>query len=152
QGPALLVGDNQRVLRVARRVPGREVHALEVIEIGLDLRSHANRVTERGEDRRELIERAGNGVLGADEPLGAGEGDVDGLSRQKGVAWPRAGRLLEQTFDQFLESLEALAYGLFGRGRCSLEPAAGNLVEQTLLTAQPAQAKSLHRVRAAKPS
>ena len=73
----------------------------------------------------------------------AGEGDVDGLGGQGGVCRTGAGGLLEQALDQLLEGFESLAYGLLGVGRSGLEPAAGDLVEQALLAAQPAQPKGL---------
>jgi hypothetical protein len=91
-------------------------------------------------------------VLGAGKPLRAREGDVDRLRRQCRVAWSGGGRQLQQTFNQRLERLEALAHRLFCLCGCGLEPAAGNLVEQSLLAAQPAQAKSLNRVRTAQRS
>ena len=49
QRTALLVGDDQRVLRVARRMAGRKVHALEVVEVGFDFGTDADRVAQRRE-------------------------------------------------------------------------------------------------------
>ena len=148
QGTAVLVGDDQRVLRVARRMAGREVHALEVVEVGLDFGADADGVAEGGKDAGDLVERAGDGVLGAGEALRAGQGDVDGLGGEGGVSWTGAGGLLKQAFDQLFEGLEALAYGLLGLGRGGLEPAAGDLVEQALLAAQPVQAKGFDGIGA----
>ena len=51
QRAALLVGDDQRVLRVARGMARRKVHALEVVEVGFDLRTNADRVA-RAPQRR----------------------------------------------------------------------------------------------------
>ncbi len=112
QGTAVLIGDDQRVLRVARRMAGREVHAFEVVEVGLDFGADADRVAEGGKDAGDLVERAGDGVFGAGEAARAGQGDVDGLGGQGGVSWTGAGGLLEQALDQLFEGLEALAYGL----------------------------------------
>ncbi len=54
QRAPFLIGDDKRVLRVARRMAGREVHALEVVEVGLDLRANADRVAQRREDARRF--------------------------------------------------------------------------------------------------
>ena len=43
-------------------------------------------------------------------------------------------------------SVEALAEGLFGLSGSSLQPTAGDFVEQTLLAAKPAQAEGLDRL------
>src|SRR6185369_1773244 len=42
KGASLLIGDDEGVLRVARGMTRRKVHALEVVEIGFDFRSNAN--------------------------------------------------------------------------------------------------------------
>ena len=105
QRAALLVGDHQRVLRVARRMAGRKIHALEVVVVGFDLRPHAHRVAQRREDRDNLVQRARDGMLGAGEAARAGQRDVDGLGLERGIGCgigsdprPRAGlyKFLEQ--------------------------------------------------------
>ena len=114
QGAALLVGDDERVLGIAGGMAGREVHPLEVVEVGFNFRADADRVAERREDAGDLIERARDGVLGAGETAGAGQGDVDGLGGEGCVGWSGAGGLVEQAFDDVLERVEALAEGFFG--------------------------------------
>ena len=86
-GAAFLVRDDQRVLRVARGMAGREVHRLEVVEVGFDFGADADGVAESREDRDDLIHRARNGVLGSGEAACAGQCDVDGLGCKGGVAW-----------------------------------------------------------------
>ena len=65
-GAAVLIGDDERVLRVARGMAGREVHALEVVVVGFDLGADADRVAQRRKDARDLVEGAGDGMLGAE--------------------------------------------------------------------------------------
>src|ERR1039458_2271902 len=68
----LLPSHHQRILRVARRMPRRKVHALEVVVVSLHLRPHAHRVAQRREDADNLIQRARNRMLGAQETARAG--------------------------------------------------------------------------------
>ena len=79
QGLALLAGDDEGVLGVARGVAGREVERLEVVVVGFDLGADADGVSHAGEDGDELILGADEGVLGSELAAVAGEGDVDGF-------------------------------------------------------------------------
>jgi hypothetical protein len=79
---ALLIRDHQRVLGIARRVAGREIHALEVVIVGLNLWTDANRVAKPRKDRDQLVRGAGDGVLRAHQAARAREGDVKGFSSQ----------------------------------------------------------------------
>ncbi len=141
---ALLLGHHQRVLRVARRMAGRKIHALEVVVVGFNLRPHAHRIAQRGKDRHDLIQRARDGVLGPGQPPRSRQRDVDGLGLERGVARPAAQRRVEQALNHGFQGVEAQAQRLFRFGRRSLQPAAGNLVEPPLLAPQPLQPKRLH--------
>jgi len=146
QRPAFLVGDDERVLRVARRMAGGEVHALKVVEVGFYLGADADRIAQRGKDLRDFVERARDRVFRADKPLGAGQRDVDCFSSEGGIGWAGAESRLEQAFHEFLQCLKSFAYGLLGIRRSSLEPAAGNFIEQALLAAQPFEAEGFNGV------
>src|ERR1700677_4768880 len=98
EGAPVLIGDDQRVLSVARGMAGREIHAFEVVEVGLDLGAYADGVAERGEDAGDFVERARDGVLSAGEATGAGKSDVDGLGGECGIARSGTGQLIKQLF------------------------------------------------------
>ena len=115
---------DERVLRVARGMARREVHRLEVVEVGFDFRANADGVAERREDGDDFVHRARDGMLGAGEAARTGQRDVDGFGGESGIAGTGAGSLVEQAFDEFLERLEALADGFLCCGRSGLEPAA----------------------------
>ena len=83
-------------------------------------------------------------MLGADEAAGAGQGDVDGLGGERGVAGSGAGAASSRASTSRLQCVEALAERLFGLSGRSLQPAAGDFVEPALLAAKPLQAKGLH--------
>ncbi len=56
-----------------------------------------------------LVHGAGDGVLGTKQTAGAGQGDVDGLGGEGGIAGPGAcGRFQERVHERF-ERVEALA-------------------------------------------
>ena len=142
---AVLPGHHQRVLRVARRVARRKVHALEVVVVGFDLWPHAHRVAQRGKNAGDFIQRAGDGVLGSGQPLGSWQRNVDGLGLESRVGGSRAQRRVQQSLDHGFESVEAHPQQLFGLRRSGLQPAAGDLVEQALLAPQPLQPEGLDR-------
>ena len=77
RGLCLLIGEHQRVLRVARGVVGREVQRLEVVEIALHLRAQRGGVAEMMEDRDDLVHRLQQRVLDAGRAHAAGQRDVD---------------------------------------------------------------------------
>ena len=87
-GRALLVGDHQRVLRVARRMAGRKVHALEVVVVGLDFGPDAHRIPHRRKHADDLIHRPRDRMLGANQPPRSRQCDVDsfGLEGRVGGA------------------------------------------------------------------
>jgi hypothetical protein len=76
---ALLVGDHQRILGVARRVAGGKVQRFEIVVVGLDLGPQANRVAHRRKDGDDLVHGPDQRVLGAESAAGAGKRDVDGV-------------------------------------------------------------------------
>ena len=79
RGLAFLPGDEQRVLRVARRMVRRKVQRLKVVIVGLDLGSFAHRVAHGLEDRDDLVLHSQHRMLGADRALHAGERNVEAL-------------------------------------------------------------------------
>ncbi len=83
---ALLIGNHQRVLRVARRMPWRKIHALEVVVVGLDLRTHSDRIAQRRKYAGDLIERLGNRMLGASQSPRPRQRDVDGFGCQRRIS------------------------------------------------------------------
>ena len=85
RGLALLAGDEQRVLRVARGMVRRKVERLEVVVVGLDLGTFADGVAHRLEDGDDLVHHAQHGMLDADGALDAGEGDVEALGGELGI-------------------------------------------------------------------
>ncbi len=62
----------------------------------------------------------------------------------------RAQGRFQQAVHHLFQRVEPLADGLLGLRWRSLEPPAGDLVEPSLLAAQPLQAKGLHRLRTVK--
>src|SRR5437868_10355197 len=73
----LLIGDDQGVLRVARRVIRREVERLEVVVVSLDLGTIGDRVSHRLEDPDDLVHGLDQGMLDANWPGDARQGDVE---------------------------------------------------------------------------
>ena len=84
-GLLLLPGDEQRVLRVARRMVRRKVQRLEVVVVGLDLGTFADGVAHRLEDRDDLVHHAQHGMFDADRALDAGKRDVETLGGELGI-------------------------------------------------------------------
>ena len=82
---------------------------LEVVEVGFDFGADADRVAQRRKDGDDFIHRAGNGMLGAREAACAGQRDVDGFGGESSIARARAGCLIDEALDEFLQRLEALA-------------------------------------------
>ena len=73
----LLAGDEQRVLRIARRMVRRKIQRLEVVVIGFDDGAFRNGIAEFLKDTDDFAHRTDDGMLGADGAAYAGEGDVD---------------------------------------------------------------------------
>ena len=63
-------------------------------------------------------------MLGACEAACAGKRDIDGFGGESGIAGARAGGVIDEALDEFLQRLEALADGFLCCGRRGLEPAA----------------------------
>ncbi len=53
-GFRFLLRDEERVLRVARRMVRRKIQRLEIVVVGLDLRTFFDRVAEIAEDARRF--------------------------------------------------------------------------------------------------
>ena len=77
----LLSGDEQRVLRIARRMVGRKVQRLKIVVVAFDLRPFGNGITHGDEDRDDLIHRAQHRMPHAQLAMNAGQGYVDALGR-----------------------------------------------------------------------
>ena len=120
---------------------------LEVVEVGFDFGADADGVAERREDRDDFIHRARNGMLGSGEAARAGQRDVDGFGGKSGIAGARAGGVIDEALDEFLQRLEALADGFLCCGRSGLEPACRDVVEAALLAAYPAEAEGFEMRR-----
>ena len=71
--------DEQRILRIARRVVRRKIQRLEVVKVGLNLRAFLDRVAEIAEDANHLVHRLDDGMLRAGGTADTGEGDVETL-------------------------------------------------------------------------
>ena len=69
----LLVGDEERVLGVARGMVGRKVERLEVVVVAFDLGAFGDGVAHFDEDRDELVEGAQDGMTHAERTLDAGQ-------------------------------------------------------------------------------
>ena len=74
-----MVGDDERVLSVARRMVRWEVEGLEIVVVGLDLGAFSDGVAHCLEDADDFIQRSDQGMFDAEFPSRAGEGDVDAL-------------------------------------------------------------------------
>ncbi len=72
-----LAGDKQRVLRIARRMVRRKIQRLKVVKIGFNLRTFLDRVAQIAKDPNNLVHRLDDGMLRAEGPANAGEGDVE---------------------------------------------------------------------------
>ena len=140
----VLIGNHQRVLLVPRRMPRRKIHALEVIEVGLDLRADAHRVAQRCKDLSDLVQRFRDRMLGPGQPLRAGQRDVNGLGGQSRICRPSAQSRVQQALDGRFERIEAHAQGFFSLDRRGLQPPAGNLVEPPFFAPQPLQPEGFH--------
>ncbi len=121
-GLLLLAGDEQRVLRVARRMVRRKVERLEIVVVGLDLGPFADGVAHRLEDGDDLVHHAQHGMLHADGALDAGERDVETLGGEFGVARGRV-KVAVRTFDgrldtcfELIDSLADITLCRAGRG------------------------------------
>ena len=63
--------DIERVVHVHRRMVGRKVEREEVVPLGLDLGADRDGEPERAEDLDDLVDDAGDGMLGADPAAAA---------------------------------------------------------------------------------
>src|SRR5207302_8796362 len=71
-----LTRDEQRVLGVARRMVRGKIQRLEIVVIGLDLRSFLDRISEIAEHGDHFVHGLDDRMLGAERATDAGEGDV----------------------------------------------------------------------------
>ncbi len=152
-GAAVLIGDDQRILRVARGVAGREVHGLEVVEVGFDLGADADGVAEGREDGDDFVQRFRDRVLGAGEAAGAGQGDVDGFGGEGGVAptrvLPAPAAASSRLSTCCLRALKRWPRDFLASAGRGLEVARGDFVEAALLAAQPLEAEGFNGIGAA---
>src|ERR1700722_20314958 len=95
QRTPLLIGDDERVLSIPGRMSGREIHTLEVVEVGLNLGPYADRVAQRGEDAGNLVQSFSDWVLSPDKPQRAGKRNVDDVGGKCSIIRARANGLIE---------------------------------------------------------
>ena len=140
-------GDEQRVLRVARRMVRRKVQRLEVVVVGLDLGAFADRVAHRLEDGDDLVLHAQHRMLDADRALNAGQRDVEALGGELGIG--RRGVNACLCASSMAASARAFSsltrcptsrFASFGRG---LQPGVVDLREHAVLARHPAIAERL---------
>ena len=136
----LLPGDEERVLRVARRMVGRKIQRFEVVVVRLDNRAIGDRVAQLLEDANNLMHRADHGMLSANGTPNAGQCDIDALCREciRAAADVRG---LEQVGDprlQFVNANPDFALGLFGS---ALQPQIVDLGQDPVLAGHPAIAE-----------
>ena len=96
----LLSGDEQRVLRIARRMVRRKIQRLEVVVVRFDDRALGDGIAELLEDSNNFMRGPDDGMLGADGAADAGEGDVDALRSLYG-----ASRCVNARIESFRASL-----------------------------------------------
>src|ERR1700684_1378467 len=124
QRTALLVRDHQRVLRVACRMAGRKVHALEVVEVRFDFRTNADGVAQSREDTGNFVQRTGDGMLGSRKATRTWQSNVDCLASKRSVIRTGAFGRFAQLLDEFFERFETLADSFLRFWRRAFEPAA----------------------------
>ena len=76
----LLPRDEQRVLRVARRMIRRKIQGFEIVVIRFDDGAFGYGIAELLEDRDNLTPRSHDGMLGADGATDAGQTNVNDAS------------------------------------------------------------------------
>ena len=84
----LLIGDEERVLGVARGMVGRKVERLEVVVIAFDLGAFGDGVAHLDEDRDQFVQGAQDGMAHAQRTLDAGQRDVEGFGLEAGAREP----------------------------------------------------------------
>ena len=147
----MLPGQQQRVLGVARRVVGREVQRLEVVEIALHLRAQRGRVAQVMKHRDDLVHRLQQRVLNPRRTHRTRQRDID-----RRLHRPRRRdslSLRQRRFNLLLQLVEANAQRLARLGRGGLKPRVADQLQPALFAAQPAQAKrfrihAVHRLAA----
>ena len=139
-GLGLLVGNLERILRVAGWVVRGKVESFEIVEVGLNLRTERGGVAEVVEDLDDAIHGGEKRVRDAGMARGAWEGDIDSLRRLLfgGQGFGEQGQL-----DLLLELIEPDAEWLASFGGRGLEPGIGDELQAALLAAEPVEAKGL---------
>src|SRR6185369_1026743 len=75
----LLVGDEERVLGIARRMVRWEIQGFKIVVVAFDFGTLGDGVAHLHEDIDELVENSENRMLNSKRFANAGEGDVDAL-------------------------------------------------------------------------
>src|SRR5215467_4328706 len=136
-----LLGDEQRVLRIARRMIRREVKRFEVVVVGFDDRPFLDRISEVAEYGDNFVQRLDDRMLGADGTVNSRKGDVDGYTVGSSRLRATLGRL-NALFDSRFDLVYALAYfafRIFGR---KFQPEIVDLRENAILARHPAIAEA----------
>jgi hypothetical protein len=100
----------QRVLHVARRMIGRHVQGLEVVDVVLDLRPFQYFVAHAGEDVLDLLPHLHQRVHAAHRALARRQRDVHRAGRRTGGSQGGTA-VLERSFDFALEGVDLRAEG-----------------------------------------
>src|SRR3954471_1061080 len=109
----LAVRKIERVVHRARGMVLRLVERGEVIVIGLDFRTVGDFEAERMKKRLDALERAHDGVYGADLAPAAGQGDVERFFLETRIELARLNRFAtraERLFETILGDVEARAH------------------------------------------
>ena len=77
-----LIGDEQRILRIPRRMIGRKIQRLEVVIIRLNLRPFFHRVPKIAKHPDHLVHGLDDRMLRPERTANAGKGDVDALGHR----------------------------------------------------------------------
>ena len=106
--PTIGCAEVQRVLHVARRVLGRHVERLEVVEVVFDFGAFEDLVAHAREDVLDLLTDAHQRMHVTERCESAGQRDVDGAGRRP-RRLQRVPLLLDRVFDFGLERVDQTA-------------------------------------------
>ncbi len=146
RGLLFLPGDEQRVLRVARRMVRRKIQRLEVVVVGLDLRAFANRVAHRLEDGDDLVHHAQHRMFHTDGTLNARQRNVEAFGGELRIC---AGGVelglsfFNGSFRTSLQCIDALSDLALRRAGSGFQPGVVYLRQDAILAGQPAVAEVL---------
>ena len=134
-GLGFLIREEQRVLRIARRVIRRKIQRFEIVVVGFDHRPFGNGITQALKYANDFILCADDWVLSANGATNAGERDVDrGFGGRVRCLRERGFHLLLDFCFQLIDSLTDIALGFFW---CGLQPEFVDLREYAVFAREP---------------